>query len=243
MPPSFLHFSGAICSNTLFSNTSALTKSLLFRANSTRKILEHLVWSNTSGFQFWGPLARTNFLSALCGPHIGGSGICTLPSFCLSCKNTVPRGSRDGFDGFGVSAVVAVSALTANPPKLNLPFRHLILYMREIGAICPFGVLFSPAWYCIIKLCWVKFGNFPFKTQCVFEATLPKSHFLRLCLCSTAFWTLLSQVTCLSRVVNLAKDDPQRYYKIPCPSFVFWKENLENIKDFLTLQTLKISVK
>ena len=30
-------------------------------------VLEHLVWSNTSGFQFWGPLARTNFLSALCG--------------------------------------------------------------------------------------------------------------------------------------------------------------------------------
>ena len=37
-------------------------------AKSTCKILEHLFWSNTSGFQFWGPLARTNFLSALCGP-------------------------------------------------------------------------------------------------------------------------------------------------------------------------------
>ena len=34
------------------------------------KVLEHLVWSNTSGFQFWGPLARTNFLSALCGRPI-----------------------------------------------------------------------------------------------------------------------------------------------------------------------------
>ena len=70
MPPSFLHFNLAGCSNTLFSNTSALTTSLLLRANSTRKILEHLVWSNTSGFRFWGPLARTNFLSALCGPPI-----------------------------------------------------------------------------------------------------------------------------------------------------------------------------
>ena len=48
-PLHFLHFNGVVCSNTLFSNTSALTNSLLFRANSTRKILEHLVWSNTSG--------------------------------------------------------------------------------------------------------------------------------------------------------------------------------------------------
>ena len=67
MPPSFLNLNGAVCSNTLFSNTSALTSSLLFRGNSTYKVLEHLVWSNTSGFQFWRPLARTNFLSALCG--------------------------------------------------------------------------------------------------------------------------------------------------------------------------------
>ena len=49
-----LRFNGVVCSNTLFSNTSALT-------NSTCKGLEHLVWSNTSGFQVWGPLARTNF--------------------------------------------------------------------------------------------------------------------------------------------------------------------------------------
>ena len=56
-PLHFLHFNGAVCSNALFSNTSALTSSLLFRGNSTRKILEHLVCSNTSGFQFWGPLA------------------------------------------------------------------------------------------------------------------------------------------------------------------------------------------
>ena len=34
---SFLHFSGAVCSNTLFSNTSALSNSLLLSANSTRK--------------------------------------------------------------------------------------------------------------------------------------------------------------------------------------------------------------
>ena len=63
----FLNLNGAVCSNTLFSNTAALTSSLLFRATSTCKILEHLIWSNISGFQFWGPLARTNFLSALCG--------------------------------------------------------------------------------------------------------------------------------------------------------------------------------
>ena len=67
MPPSFLNLNGGVCSNTLFSNTSALTSSLLFRGNPTCKILEHLVWSNTSGFQFWGPLARTLFLSVLCG--------------------------------------------------------------------------------------------------------------------------------------------------------------------------------
>ena len=66
-PLHFLNFNGVVCSNTLFSNTSALTSSLLFRGNSTCNILEHLVWSNTSGFQFWGPLARTNFLSAVCG--------------------------------------------------------------------------------------------------------------------------------------------------------------------------------
>ena len=66
-PLNFLNLNGIVCSNTLFSNTSALTSSLLFRGNSTCKILEHLVWSNTSGFQFWGPLARKNFLSALCG--------------------------------------------------------------------------------------------------------------------------------------------------------------------------------
>ena len=63
----FLHFNGVVYSNTLFSNTSALTNSLLLRANSPCKVPEHLVWSNTSGFRFWGPLARTNFLSALCG--------------------------------------------------------------------------------------------------------------------------------------------------------------------------------
>ena len=70
-PLHFLNLNGVVCSNTLFSNTSALTSSLLFWGNSTCNVLEHLVWSNTSGFQFWGPLARTNFLSALCGlPNI-----------------------------------------------------------------------------------------------------------------------------------------------------------------------------
>ena len=61
MPPSFLNLNGVVCSNTLFSNTSALTSSLLFRGNSTCKILEHLVWSNTSGFQFWGLLLEQTF--------------------------------------------------------------------------------------------------------------------------------------------------------------------------------------
>ena len=60
-PLNFLHFNGVVCSNTLFSNTSALTNSLLFRANSTRKILEPRVWSNTSGFQFWGLLLEQTF--------------------------------------------------------------------------------------------------------------------------------------------------------------------------------------
>ena len=72
---------GVVCSNTLFSNTSALTSSLLFRGNSTCKILEHLVWSNTSGFQFWGPLARTNFLSALCGLPISGTDMTGRPGY------------------------------------------------------------------------------------------------------------------------------------------------------------------
>ena len=66
-PLHFVNLNGVVCSNTLFSNTSALTSSLSFWGNSTCKILEHLVCSNTSGFQFWGPLARTNFLSAQCG--------------------------------------------------------------------------------------------------------------------------------------------------------------------------------
>ena len=65
--PLHFHSNGVVCSNTLFSNASALTNSLLSRANSTCKVLEQLVWSNTSGLQFRGPLARTNFLSALCG--------------------------------------------------------------------------------------------------------------------------------------------------------------------------------
>ena len=37
MPLHFLHFNGDVCSNNLFSNTSALTNSVLFRANSTCK--------------------------------------------------------------------------------------------------------------------------------------------------------------------------------------------------------------
>ena len=51
-PLHFLHFNGVVCSKTLFSNTSALTNSLLFRVNSTCKgsrtprLLEH----------FWVPI-------------------------------------------------------------------------------------------------------------------------------------------------------------------------------------------
>ena len=39
-------------------------------------------------------------------------------------QNTGAGGNRDGFHGFGVSAVRAVSVVTANPLKLNHPFRH-----------------------------------------------------------------------------------------------------------------------
>ena len=83
-------FNGFVCSNTLLSNTSALTNSLLFRANSTCKVLEHLVWSNTSGFQFWAPLARTNFLSVPCGLPVFG----VFPIFLqwnpkCGCKGTI----------------------------------------------------------------------------------------------------------------------------------------------------------
>ena len=36
-PLHFINFNGVVCSNTLFPNTSALTNTLLFRANSTCK--------------------------------------------------------------------------------------------------------------------------------------------------------------------------------------------------------------
>ena len=105
-PLHFLHFSGAVCSNTLFSNASSLTNSLLFRANSTCKVLEHLVWSNTSGFQFWGPLARTYFLSALCG---------------------LPKGHQDQ----KVHGLEGVERLT--PPRFS--FRALCVCVSEEGEI------------------------------------------------------------------------------------------------------------
>ena len=66
-PYHFLHFNGVVGSNTLFSNASALTNSLLFRANSTckssrtRRLVEH----------FWVPILRAScsnkLLSAVCG--------------------------------------------------------------------------------------------------------------------------------------------------------------------------------
>ena len=82
-PLHLLHFNGAVCSNTLFSNTSALTNSLLFRANSTCK------GSRTPRFvkHFWVPI-----LGAACSnklfvgtlrpsqiPHIAGSFFRDLP--------------------------------------------------------------------------------------------------------------------------------------------------------------------
>ena len=62
----FAHFSGVVCSNTLLSNTSVLTDSLLFRGNATCKgsrtprLLKHFC------VPILGPLARTNFWSAPC---------------------------------------------------------------------------------------------------------------------------------------------------------------------------------
>ena len=63
----FLHCNGPVCSNTLFSNTSASTNLCCSGQILHAKVLEHLVWLNTFGLRFWGPLARTNVLSALCG--------------------------------------------------------------------------------------------------------------------------------------------------------------------------------
>ena len=59
-PLHFLNLNGVVCSNTLFSNTFALTSPLLFWGNSTCKILEHLVCSDRKfvrarGPQNWNP--------------------------------------------------------------------------------------------------------------------------------------------------------------------------------------------
>ena len=51
-PLHFLHFNGAICSNTVFSNTSALPNSLLYRANSTCKSSRTPRWVQ----HFWVPI-------------------------------------------------------------------------------------------------------------------------------------------------------------------------------------------
>ena len=100
MPPSCCHFNGVVCSNPLFSNTFVLTNSLSCRACSTySKVLEHLVWSSTSGFQFWGPLARTNFLLALCGlPKFLVLSLCEDFLFC-GCFS--PFFSRDFWGSVG----------------------------------------------------------------------------------------------------------------------------------------------
>ena len=53
---------------TLFSRTLLPWRILYYSGQIIHaKVLEHLVWSNTSAFQFWVPLARTIFLSALRG--------------------------------------------------------------------------------------------------------------------------------------------------------------------------------
>ena len=73
------------------------------------KVLEHLVWSNIAGLQFWGPLARTNFLSVICGPPISETsqfGLLTRPPqdslngfSCFFCKGReiVQQKGRGGF--------------------------------------------------------------------------------------------------------------------------------------------------
>ena len=87
-PLHFLQFNGAICSNTLFSNTFALTSSLLFRADSTCK------GSRTPRFveRFWVPILGVScsnklFVGTLRPSHFfqgisafGGSG-----SLCSVC--------------------------------------------------------------------------------------------------------------------------------------------------------------
>ena len=55
---------------TLFSRTLLPWPILCYSGQILHvKVLEHLVLSNTSGFQFLGPLARTHFLSTLCGRY------------------------------------------------------------------------------------------------------------------------------------------------------------------------------
>ena len=50
-----------------------------------------------------------------------------LALLLLLLENAVARGSRDGFDGLAVSAVVAVSVVTATPLKLNPPPFSVVL--------------------------------------------------------------------------------------------------------------------
>ena len=73
MPPSFLHFNRGVCSNTLFSDTSALTSSLFFRANSTRK------GSQTPRLveRFWVPILGASCSNKLryCPKGVFGKGV------------------------------------------------------------------------------------------------------------------------------------------------------------------------
>ena len=77
-PLHFLHYiNGVVCSNTLFSNTSALTISLLFKANSTSDYMQR--FSNTS---FGRTLPGSNF-----------GGLLLEQTFCrhsAAFPNTIP---------------------------------------------------------------------------------------------------------------------------------------------------------
>ena len=106
-PLLFANFNGAVCSNTLFSNDFCLnTNPLLFRGNSTCKGSRTLIWSNASGFQFWGPLARTKFQSARCGLPMYGKVLSNSKRFLdrLEGLSATPKGvsKRMGFSKWQV---------------------------------------------------------------------------------------------------------------------------------------------
>ena len=106
MPPSFLNLNGVVCSNTLFSNNSALTSSLLFRGNSTCRILEHLIWSNTSGFQFLGASCSNKlFVGTVRPSHTLHLADKSAKTFCkINREAPIRFGSVTVWEGNGSSA-------------------------------------------------------------------------------------------------------------------------------------------